>query len=381
MILSSSEQEISIKISGKVDPSFNKSVTAASEKVKGINKDTNSVSKGFENAGKSGAEFGEESKNAVSDLDAALASAGIVAALNKTFSAFMECVEAADKYETALAKISTIADTSEVSMSTIKDSINNLSAETGQSVTDISEATYQAISASVDTASAVDFVNQANMLAVGGFTDVTSAVDVLTTTINAYGLEASEASTISDMLIKTQNLGKTTVDDLASTLGTVIPTAAAFNVNMANVSATLAELTKNGINTKNASTYLRGMLNELGDTGSNVSQVLYDKTGKSFSMLMQSGKSLGDVIKILSDSVDGDSTAFANLWSNTRAAQGALSIFNSGAEEFNDTVTEMEESAGTTAKAYGTMISTAEHAEQIFNQHKHKAACQRAERC
>ena len=47
-------------------------------------------------------------------------------------------------------------------------------------------------------------------LAKGGFTDGAKAVDVLTTAINAYGLEASDATRVSDLLITTQNLGKTT---------------------------------------------------------------------------------------------------------------------------------------------------------------------------
>lgn len=360
------EQEIKIKISGNVDSSFNKSLDAASKKLNEVNKSTGDTSKSFSDAEKSGVNFGEKSSDAISTLDAVLASAGISAMLTGVASAFDECVKAADEYETALAKISTIADTSQKSMSEIKSEISALSSETGQSVTDISEATYQAISASVDTADAVEFVNKANMLAVGGFTDVTSAVDVLTTAINAYGLESSEASRISDMLVQTQNLGKTTVNELAQSLGTVIPIASAYNVNMENISAAYAELTKNGIDTANAGTYIRATLNELADSGSTVSKTLYEKTGKSFSMLMDSGKSLGDVIEILGNSVDGDSTAFANLWGNVRASTGALSIFNSGSKAFNETLGEMESSTGSTAKAYGKMTSTAEYAEKVF---------------
>ena len=362
----SKEQEINVKISGRVDPSFNKSVSAASQKMGELSKHSDEASNGFSSAEKSGVEFGEKSANAVSDLDAALASAGIIAVLAEVSDVFFECVEAADQYETALAKISTISDPTRATMTSIKDDITALSQETGQSVLELSESTYQAISASIDTAHAVEFVNEANMLAVGGFTDTTSAVDVLTTAINAYGLEVDKASAISDMLILTQKLGKTTVNELGSTLGTVIPTAAAYNVNMANISSSFAEMTKQGIDTANAGTYIRATLNELADSGSYVSAILTQKTGKSFSTLMSDGKSLGDIMQILGDSVEGDSTEFANLWGNTRAAQGALSLFNAGAEEFNQTVEKMENSAGTTSQAYSQMTSTAEHAEQVF---------------
>ena len=359
-------QEIQVKITGRVDSSYNKSVTAASQKMNELTKGSKNISGSFADAEKSSRSFGSGSSEAVSNLDAALASAGIMAILNETAQAFMECVEAAEQYETALAKISTIADPAQVSMETIKNDITTLSQDTGQSVNDLSESVYQAISASVETADAVDFVRQSNMLAVGGFTDTTTAVDVLTTALNAYGLETSRATNISDMLITTQKLGKTTVGELGQTLGTVIPTAAAYKVNMENVSAAMVTMTKQGINTATAGTSLRAMLSELAKDGSDVSNVLREETGKSFSALMSEGKSLGDVLNILGQSVDGDSTAFANLFSNVRAKQGALAIFNAGAKEFNGTVDQMKGSVGATAEAYSKMENTAEHAQKVF---------------
>lgn len=360
------EQEIQIKLSGRVDSSYNKSISAASQKMSELKRGTKDVSQGFSDAEKSGKDFGSGSANAVSELESALAAAGIVMLLKETASAFFECAEAAEQYEYALAKISTIADTTKVSMETVNTDIFSLSQETGQSVGDLSESVYQAMSASVDSADAVSFVADANKLAVGGFTDTTTAVDVLTTALNAYGLETSKAGEISDMLITTQKLGKTTVGELGSTIGSVIPTAAAYHVNMANISSAMVEMTKQGINTANASTALRAMLSELAKDGSNVSNTLREETGKSFSDLMAEGKSLGDVLEILGGTVDGDSTAFANLFSNVRAKQGALAIFNAGVDEFNGTMGEMENSLGATDKAYAKMEDTAEHAHKVF---------------
>ena len=122
---------------------------------------------------------------------------------------------------------------------------------------------------------------------------------------------------------------------------------------MENISAAMVEMTKQGVNTANAGTALRGMLSELAKDGSTVSDVLKEQTGKSFSTLMEEGKSLGDVLNILGESVGNDSTAFANLFSNVRAKQGALAIFNSGAQEFNGTVDQMKNSIGATGEAYG----------------------------
>ena len=121
-----------------------------------------------------------------------------------------------------------------------------------------------------------------NKLATGGFTDVTKAVDVLTTVINAYGLNAEEASNISDKLVQTQNLGKTTVDELAASMGKIIPTAKAANVGVDQICTGYAELTSSGIATAEATTYMNSMLNELSKSGTKTSDMLKNKMGKSF---------------------------------------------------------------------------------------------------
>lgn len=147
---------------------------------------------------------------------------------------------------------------------------------------------------------------------------------------------------MSDVLLTTQNLGKTSVDELSSSMGKVIPLASAYNVSLENLSSGLAIMTANGIATAEATTYTKSMLNELGDTGSAVSKILQSETGQSFAQLMDSGASLGDVLQTLYNSVDGDSTAFAGLWSSVEAGTGALSLANAGAEKFNDVLGQMQ---------------------------------------
>lgn len=264
-------------------------------------------------------------------------------------------------YETSLAKVGTIADLGKLSIQKLGSQITDMSNTMGIAATDIAEATYQAISAGQDTANAVAFAGQAAKLAAAGFTSTTSAVDILTTALNAYGLSADQADHVSDVLLTTQNLGKTSVDELSSSMGRVIPLAAAYNVSVENLSSGLAVMTANGIATAEATTYAKSMLNELGDTGSTVGKILQAETGKSFAQLNAEGKSLGDVLQILYDNVGGDSTAFAGLWSSVEAGTGALSLASGGADKFNGVLAQMVDSAGATDTAYQTMTDTFQH--------------------
>ena len=264
-------------------------------------------------------------------------------------------------YETSLAKVGTIADLGKLSIQKLGSQITDMSNTMGIAATDIAEATYQAISAGQDTANAVEFAGQAAKLATAGFTSTTSAVDILTTALNAYGLSADQATHVSDVLLTTQNLGKTSVDELSSSMGRVIPLAAAYNVSVENLSSGLAVMTANGIATAEATTYTKSMLNELGDTGSTVGKILQQQTGKSFAQLSADGKSLGDVLQVLYDSVGDNGTAFAGLWSSVEAGTGALSLVSGGADKFNGVLAQMVDSAGATDTAYQTMTDTFQH--------------------
>lgn len=318
-----------------------------------------SIGDGFE-------EGSDQASTAIDALAQALVAAGVTASVKAITEALMGCTQASMEFETAMAKVGTIADESQKPLGDMRNEILALSGETGKSVGELAEATYQAISASVATESAVDFVGTANKLAVGGFSDTTTAVDILTTAINAYGMSADDAAKISDVLITTQNLGKTSVAQLGASMGMVIPLAAAYNMDLEDLAASYALLTANGTQTAQATTYVKAALNELGSTSSVVGSTLKKKTGKTFAELMAEGNSLGDVLQVLADSVDGDTTAFNNMWSSSEAGVGMLSILNSGTSKYNSLVQAMEGSTGAATTAFEKMSETGEFAQQRF---------------
>lgn len=263
-------------------------------------------------------------------------------------------VKEATDYSSALAKLSTIADTTQTPLSDLDDSIMKLSDDTGISAAALAEASYDAISAGQSTEDAVGFVGKANVLARSGFTSMSTATDTLTTAMNAYGLSADQVSSVSDKLITTQNLGKTTVDELGASMGKVIPTAAMYGVNLDQLSAAYVTTTKNGIGTAEATTYINGMLNELGKSGSTTSNILKEKTGKSFSELMNEGYNLSDVLQIIQNEADSSGMSLADMFGSQEAAKAAATI-TQHTTDFTSAVKELESSAGTAQKAFDTL--------------------------
>lgn len=277
---------------------------------------------------------------AVMPVSAAVAGIGTAAAVS------------AVNFEDAMAKVSTIADTTEVPLDELRSQILALSSQTGISANEIADNVYNAISAGQKTGDAVNFVTNSTKLAKAGFADAGAALDVLTTILNAYGMEASEVTNVSDMLIQTQNLGKTTVAELSSSMGKVIPTANAYHVQLDQLCAGYAKMTANGVATAESTTYMNSMLNELGKSGTTVSDILKEKTGKSFAELMEGGASLADVLSILKESADEQNLSFGDLWSSAEAGKAGLILLGDSAEDFNDTLAQMRESTGATDSAF-----------------------------
>lgn len=316
-------------------------------------------------------DFGERSQSAVEGLDKLLATVGIVAALTAIGSAFMGCSQAAAEFETNVAMVSTVADTTALSAGELSAQISDLSMDTARNVNELADASYNAISAGVATEAAVSTVGEASKLATAGFTSSSSALSVLTTTLNAYGLEASEVTNISDSLVMSQNLGVLTIDQMASSMGKAISTASAYSVDLYNLESGYISLTKAGISVEESTTYISSMFNELGSAGSNVATIITEETGMSFGQLMNAGYSLADVLDIVYESAGRDGEAMMNLWGSAEAGKAANAIINQGLDTFNSNLEKLANSAGTTQAAYEAMTNTTafstERMENSFN--------------
>ncbi len=324
-----------------------------------------------EDAGDDAEDFGERSQSAVEGLDKLLATVGIVAALTAIGSAFMGCSQAAAEFETNVAMVSTVADTTVLSAGELSAQISDLSMDTARNVNELADASYNAISAGVATEAAVETVGEASKLATAGFTSSSSALSVLTTTLNAYGLEASEVTNISDSLVTSQNLGVLTIDQMASSMGKAISTASAYSVDLYNLESGYISLTKAGISVEESTTYISSMFNELGSAGSNVATIITEETGMSFGQLMNAGYTLADVLDIVYESAGRDGEAMMNLWGSAEAGKAANAIINQGLDTFNSNLEKLANSAGTTQAAYEAMTNTTafstERMENSFN--------------
>ncbi len=241
-------------------------------------------------------------------------------------------VRQATTYGDSFAKLSTIADSAAVPLDDLKSDILNLSRETGQAADELNEAAYQAISASVPTADAVSFVNTAVKAAKGGFTDTTTAVDGLTTVLNSYGKAASEADVIANQMLVTQNMGKTTFGELASSMGKISPVASALGVETDSLLSSIAATTAQGLATSESVTALKGAMSNIIKPTKQAADAAY-VLGIDFSASALESKGWIGMLQEIRTSMEKTSPKYLELADRNELLQNKLKEMRESGEE------------------------------------------------
>lgn len=267
-------------------------------------------------------------------------------------------IKFASEFDDGMAKVKTIADTTAKSIETLSDEVLSVSNNTGKAVTELSESLYQAISAGADTADAMELVDVASRAAIGGFTDTTTAVDGLTSVLNAYGLQTTDANDIANKFLITQNLGKTTFGQLAGSIGGVISISATAGVSIDALLSSLATLTMNGISTDEAVTGIKSALSNIIKPSEEAATVA-EQLGLDFSVTALQSKGLAGFLADVQEKTGGNIEIMAQLFGNVRGLNAVLKLTSSeGLSQMNSIMDEMQTNTTALDDAYETMAGT-----------------------
>lgn len=287
--------------------------------------------------------------------------AGVTAASGALGAGAIAAYKFGSAYETSLAKVSTMVDTSVISLKDLSGQVMDLSNATGEDAAGLNEAVYQALSAGADSAEVVDLVGTAVKAAKGGFTDAETAVDGLTSTLNAYGMATSDAEGLANQFLITQNKGKTTFGELASNIGGVAPTAKAAGVGVNELLSGVASLTANGIGTSEAMTGIKAALSNIIKPSSEAAKKAKE-LGLNFSTAELQSKGLAGFLDEVKTATGGNTDTMAQLFGSVEALNTVLTLTSDqGTQLMNDTLNEMTTNTTALDDAYNTMSDTAEN--------------------
>ncbi len=254
-------------------------------------------------------------------------------------------VKAAGDFQETMNKVNTLdLSASEEKIGGIKEAVLNLSAETGIAATDIAESTYAMGSALGELKdNTVDYVEVATKAAVGGFTETETAVNGLSTVMNAYGMTTvEEMSKISDQMLTAQNLGKTTFGEIAQSVGNVVPIFKQAGGSTEELFAAYAVLTKNGIQTSQATSGLKAALSNIIKPTEQASQMAAS-LGLNFSASAIQSQGLIGFLNDLRANIEQVSPVYAELAAQYAVEQEKLEALEAQKEKTKGTNKELND--------------------------------------
>ena len=202
--------------------------------------------------------FGSRSKQTFKEFGIGIATMGVglagLAILGST-------ADAAAEFGKAIALVRTEVDEATFSQDDMKKITLDLAKQFGKMPTDEAEALYKAVALGANTAAkATAIMTTANQLAVAGNSDLKVTMDALGGTLNAYHMDATRASEVSDAMFTAMKGGNTTVGDLAASVGRVAPQAYEMGIGLDELLGGMAVMTNKGIKASEAVSGLHGAL-------------------------------------------------------------------------------------------------------------------------
>ena len=194
-----------------------------------------------------------------------------------------------------------------------------------------------------------------------GLGDVATVADAATSAMNAYGESSLNAELATDVLTNAVRQGKLSSEELAGSIGSVIPIASNMGVQFHEVGATLAAMSRTGTNAATASMQLKNILLSILKPSKEGADTLAE-LGLSSQMLQQKIKDDGllSTLSLLKLKFEDNNDAQQKVFGGSRALMGVMDLLGKG---LSDTITifdEMTNSAGVTSEAYEELQNSAE---------------------
>lgn len=275
---------------------------------------------------------------------------GLVAGIG-AYQIAAQSLASARTFDAALAETSTLIDGTEAQMNMLSESARELAREFGTDATQQVEAFYQAISAGAATVEdATVVLDQANKLAEGGITSVSTAVGILSGVVNSYGQDVITAEEVSDALFVGMRAGVTTIDQLSSNIGAVIPLANALGISFDETVAAVAALTKNNLTTSASVTALNAALTAVSGPTTQATE-LAESLGLEFNAAALQADGFAQFMENVKEATGGNVEQMRTLFGSVEGMKAALLLAGEAGDQFADIMGDMENKLGQTDAA------------------------------
>jgi len=257
-------------------------------------------------------------------------------------------------FESAMAEVKTIAGLPEGEFKVLSSQVFDLYKQLGTEPPEaLARGLYDIIGSGYEASEALQLLEISSKAATAGVTSTSVAADGLTTILNSFRLEVSDAAEIADVMFATVDRGKISFEELSTQIAQVAPLAASSGFSFQEVAGAIATLTKQGTPGAQAMTQIRAAIQS-------ANEVLGDGVAKSLTFQ--------NAMQALYDKAGGSQNELKNLVGRIEAVNGVLAIAGPNIKGATEDLEAMSNAAGLVDKGVKTITDTTTNQWDIFGE-------------
>lgn len=270
-----------------------------------------------------------------------------------------QAVQTSVDFDTAMRRAATIAGATADEFDALKKTALDLGAKTTKSAQEVAVAMSEMAAKGYDVNQIIAAMPGVIAAAEASGEDLALTADTVSSAINAFGLEAKDASRVADILAQSANDTAAGIADLQYAFKYAAGPAAQLGYSIEQVTAAVGIMVDAGLAGEQAGTSLRAALLRLVDPPKKAANTL-KALGVQVKDQNNEMKPLSQIIGELSKAMDGytdsqKASALAAIF-GTEAVSGMMALVAAGPEKIDAMTKSLENSAGASAKAAKKMM-------------------------
>ena len=261
---------------------------------------------------------------------ATVAITGTAAALGGVAAA---AIKVGSDFESQMSRVKAISGATGEEFEQLKAQAMQLGADTSFSASQAAEGMENLAAAGFTTSEIMSAMPGLLNLAAASGEDLASSSDIAASTLRGFGLAASDAAHVADVLAANANRTNSSVADTGEAMKYIAPLARAAGLSLEETAAAIGIMANAGVNGSQAGTSLRGALSRLSKPTKDMSEAM-DELGISFYDSNGKMKSLTEQVGMLRQATEGMTDEQKNNYLVTlygqEALSGMLALINEG---------------------------------------------------
>lgn len=306
----------------------------------------------------SGINNGISSLNAFKAVGVA-AAAAVAAAFGKIV---FEAGKMAMEFETAFAQIQGLVGLSKEEVEELEKAARDLGPSFGKSSQEAADALFFITSAGLRGADAIDVLEASLKASAIGLGDVNAIANTATAAMNTYGAANLSGTEAVEALAEAVRLGQFAPEELASSLGQVIPISNELGISFQETTGLIAGLTKTGLPASQAVTGIKAAMQAFLKPTSEAQRMLekYGFTTDDVKNSIEQDGFLATMVK-LREAFGENEEDFTRVIGSIEGLNGVLALTGENVEVNSQIVADMTDEFLIMDEAMGIVEETAQH--------------------